>query len=208
MSDLLPPNATGAERALSLAIERHAALAAPLRDVWDADTCPAHLLAWLAWALTVDEWDGGWTDAQKRAVIKASLNVHRFKGTIGAVREALGALASTVRVQEWFNQIPEGDAYTFKVLLTADQVGISQQSINSLYAVIERTKNLRSHLSEVQIIATTQAGPTVACCASVGSEIVVPASEYQIAQITPGFAAAAPLLDQITNTDLPNSLGL
>lgn len=208
MSDLLPPNATSAERALSLAIERHAALPAPLRDVWDAETCPAQLLAWLAWALTVDEWDGAWTDAQKRAVIKASLNVHRFKGTIGAVREALGTLASTARVQEWFAQIPAGDTYTFRVLLEVDQVGIAQADMASLQTVIERTKNLRSHLSDLQLIATTQAGPTVACCASVGSEIVVPASEYQIAQITPGFAAADDLLDQITNTDLPNSLGL
>lgn len=173
MSDLLPPNATGAERALSLAIERHAALPAPLRDVWDAETCPAHLLAWLAWALTVDEWDGSWTDAQKRAVIKASLNVHRFKGTIGAVREALGALAYTARVQEWFAQIPAGDAYTFRVLLEVDQVGIAQADMASLQTVIERTKNLRSHISRIDPIVTTRASLTVAAVAAVGTEITV-----------------------------------
>lgn len=173
MSDLLPPNATGAERALSLAIERHAAMPAPLREVWDADTCPAHLLAWLAWALTVDEWDGGWTDAQKRAVIKASLNMHRVKGTIGAVREALGALAYTARVQEWFAQIPSGDAYTFRVLLEVDQVGIAQADMASLQTVIERTKNLRSHISRIDPIVTTRASLTVGAAAAVGAEITL-----------------------------------
>lgn len=203
MSDLLPPNATGAERALSLATERHAALPVPLRDVWDPDTCPANLLAWLAWSLTVDEWDATWTDQQKRSAIKASMALHRYKGTIGAVQDALGSLFYSARVQEWFNQIPQADPYTFKLLLEADQVGITQQAIQSLFAVIERTKNLRSHMQDVQVIAKTQAGPCIAAAAGVGSDIVVPVSEYQFAQFTPGFIAAEATLDQITNTDLP-----
>lgn len=203
---LLPPNASAQERGLSLAIDRAADVAVPIRDVWNAQSCPSNMLAWLAWAFSVDEWDTSWTDEQKRAYIQQSMALQKYKGTIGAVQDALSALFVGARVQEWFNQIPAGDPYTFKVLLQADQVGISQQSIQSLFAVIERTKNLRSHMQLVQVIATTQAAPAVACCAAVGSEIVIPASEYQFAQFITGFAEADDLLDQITNTDLPTHL--
>jgi phage tail P2-like protein len=173
MSDLLPANATGGERALSLAAERAGSVPVRVRDVWDPDTCPANLLAWLAWAFSVDEWDAAWTDEQKRDTIRRSIVVHRYKGTIGAVREALAALGVDAQVQEWFNQVPEGNPYTFKVLLQADQVGISKDAIKSLFAVIERTKNLRSHLDDVQVIAKTQAGPYLAAVTGLGSDIRV-----------------------------------
>ena len=173
MSDLLPANATAAERSVSLAVERAAGMPVPVRDVWNPDTCPANLLAWLAWAWSVDVWDPTWTDLQKRQAIKASLDVHRYKGTIGAVREALAALQFDVRVQEWFNQIPEGSAYTFRILLEANQIGIDQSSIQQLFSVIERTKNLRSHLDRVDLSVVTAAGPYVAAVGGLGSEIVV-----------------------------------
>lgn len=173
MSDLLPPNATGAERALSLAIERHAAMPAPLRDVWDADTCPEHLLAWLAWALTVDEWDGSWSEEQKRAVIKASINVHRIKGTIGAVSQALSALVYTARVQEWFNQIPFGEPYTFRALIEVRQSGVVQGAMQSLPRLIQQTKNLRSHLDAIALSVTTSCESSLAAVVGVGSEIVL-----------------------------------
>jgi len=171
VSDLLPPNATAQERALSIATGRD--VATPVRDVWDPDTCPSALLAWLAWAFSVDEWDTAWTDAQKREVIKSAASVHRYKGTIGAVQEALGALFVGARVQEWFNQIPAGDPYTFRILLEVDQAGVEQAAYASLYRVLDRTKNLRSHMEEVELIVKSTTGPTVAAYTNVGCEIAV-----------------------------------
>jgi phage tail P2-like protein len=171
MFDLLPWNATPQERALSEAVARVSDVPAPLRDLWNADDCPPQLLAWLAWAFSVDQWDSAWTDAQKRDFIKSSVEVHRYKGTIGAVREALAALQFDAQVQEWFAQSPAGDPYTFRALLNVDQVGISQAALGTLIEVIERTKNLRSHLSEVQVIVRSVGGPYVAAAASLGSEI-------------------------------------
>lgn len=173
MSDLLPPNATAQERALSEAAARIADVPVVVREMWNPDTCPANLLGWLAWAFTIDEWDTGWTEAQKREAIKRSIRVHKYKGTIGAVQEALGALFVNARVQEWFNQLPAGDPYTFRILLEADQVGISQAAMGSLLAVVERTKNLRSHLQLIETSVKTQAGPYAAACTNVGSEIVL-----------------------------------
>lgn len=106
-------------------------------------------------------------------MIKSAAAVHRYKGTIGAVQEALGALFVGARVQEWFNQIPAGDPYTFRVLLEIDQVGAGQSAYDSLYRVIERTKNLRSRLDEVELIVKSTAGPTVAAYTNVGCEIAV-----------------------------------
>lgn len=93
MSDqsLLPPNATPVEHGFEAAGERITVLPVPVRDTWNPATCPAQLLPWLAWALSVDRWDNGWTDDQKRAVIAASVTVHRRKGTFGAVQSALAA---------------------------------------------------------------------------------------------------------------------
>jgi phage tail P2-like protein len=173
MSDLLPANATAQERALSEAIERAGAVPVVVREVWNPDTCPAPLLAWLAWAFSVDEWDAAWTDAQKRDTIRRSIVVHRYKGTIGAVREALAALQFSARVQEWFNQIPAAEPYTFRVLLEAGQVGISQSALQGLINLITQTKNLRSHLARVDLSVVTPAGPLVAVVGAVGSDLVV-----------------------------------
>lgn len=172
MFDLLPANATAQERAISDAIERAGSVPVVVREVWDADTCPANMLAWLAWAFSVDEWDPAWTDAQKRGAIKASISVHQHKGTIGAVRQALAGLFYDVRVQEWFNQLPAGDPYTFRILLGVNQVGAEQSAFASLINVLERTKNLRSHLDKIELIVTTPAGPTLAAFTNMGSEIV------------------------------------
>lgn len=171
MTDLLPHNATPQERALSLSVARLSDVPVPIRETWNPDTCPPELLAWLAWAFSVDQWDNNWTDAQKREFIKRSVDIHRYKGTIGAVREALGALGIDVRVQEWFNQTPAGDPYTFGVLLEVDQVGANQSVMRALFEVIERTKNLRSHLTQVELTVRTSGGPQLAVVASLGSEI-------------------------------------
>lgn len=173
MSDLLPLNATDQERALSDATARVGEVPVPVREIWNAETCPPGLLAYLAFAFSVDEWDGTWTDDQKRGIIRTSVDVHRHKGTIGAVRNALAALQFDAQVQEWFAQSPAGDPYTFRVLLNVDQVGVSQQQYAGVFAIIERTKNLRSHLSEVQLNVTSVAGPYVAVVAGIGSEITL-----------------------------------
>ena len=91
MPSLLPYNATAAERALEAA--GVAAIQLPiyegLRDPW---RCPAALLPWLAWGLSVDDWDPAWSIETKRRVIRNSIALHRIKGTLGAIRLALEAM--------------------------------------------------------------------------------------------------------------------
>lgn len=173
MFDLLPNNATPLETALAETIARISDVPTPARDVWNPDTCPANLLPWLAWAFSVDEWDADWSDAQKRAAIKAAVPVQRYKGTIGAVREALAALGFGVQVQEWFNQLPAGEPYTYRLLLTADQVGIDQAALARILRVVDSTKNLRSHMDTLVPSATTRATLFTGGANGIGNEITI-----------------------------------
>ena len=84
---LLPPNATKLQRDLEVIFaKRMAVLGSPNRDVTNPDTCPAHILPWLAWEMSVDVWNENWAEEIRREVIKASLEVHKRKGTIGALK--------------------------------------------------------------------------------------------------------------------------
>lgn len=94
MSDvatLLPPNATQTERALEQATARIGDVAVPIATLWSADTCPEHVLPFLAWALSVDNWDSNWAEEDKRASIRDSVQIHRVKGTVGSIKRALRA---------------------------------------------------------------------------------------------------------------------
>lgn len=105
MDSLLPANATDLERGIEAATARVSDVPVPLRDTWNPDTCPPALLPWLSWAFSVDQWDANWTDDVKRAVIRSSAEVHRRKGTVGAVRAVFTALGfGDVTIVEGLNR--------------------------------------------------------------------------------------------------------
>lgn len=157
MSNLLPPSATITEVNLDESLSRIENVPTPARTVNNPDTAASNVLPWMAWARSVDNWDINWTDDQKRAVIKAAYAVHRQKGTVFALRTALEALGYQLIVQEWYQQVPEGDPYTFDVIITIEGAEISSDKFNELLAVIEANKNLRSHLSKVKLIVNSEA---------------------------------------------------
>lgn len=102
---ILPPNAFPLERALDAAGEaRLLLLKIQIRHLWNALTCPVAWLPVLAWALGVDTWRSDWPEETKRAVIAATPTVKRLKGTVGAVRRAVQAVAGAapVSIIEWF----------------------------------------------------------------------------------------------------------
>lgn len=88
----LPPNSGRAEKALAQAALSASDIDVPIRTLWNPATCPAALLPWLAWSLSVDEWDAGWSEARQREVIAASIGVHRRKGTIAAIKTAMATM--------------------------------------------------------------------------------------------------------------------
>lgn len=88
---LLPPSSTPLERALARTMGsfNHPRF---VPSLWNADTCPEAFLPYLAWALSVDEWDERWSVVKKREVIKAAREIHRRKGTPIAIRRALASV--------------------------------------------------------------------------------------------------------------------
>jgi phage tail P2-like protein len=155
MPDLLPPNATIQERAISLSVDRLPTV--PIKTLWTPATCPEAQLPWLAWALSVDEWDAAWPIETKREVIAASIEQHRKKGTVGALRRALQRLGYEVEIDE-----ATGLAYTFKIrvrIRAGESAGgsVSEDVLNRSIAIALRHKNARSFLSDTLYVADTDA---------------------------------------------------
>lgn len=171
MTDLLPRNATKPERALSLATGR--TVPVPNRTLWSPETCPADILPWLAWSLSVDEWDAGWTESQKRNAIAESIAQHRRKGTVGALRRALQTLGYEVEIDE-----RTGVAYTFRLLFPASGSAggaVIDQAIDRATAIALRQKNARSALENTAHLATNGAtgGPIIvgACASGIETDV-------------------------------------
>lgn len=149
--DLLPSNATSTERKLSLVGSRMTSIPIPVSEVWSPWKAPEQVLPWLAWALSVDNWDKNWSVEQKRAVIADAPVSQKIKGTLAAVESNLIALGVTIRIQEWFNQIPEGEPYTYVLWLDVKEDTLDQEKLDRILDIINTKKNLRSHMQTVRI---------------------------------------------------------
>lgn len=149
---LLPPNARSPELALEQAnAGQILTLPVPVRHAKDPATCPAHLLPWLAWEYAVDYWNPEWDEAQKRQVIADAAYVHQHRGTAGAVRRSLSSIGLPTTVIEWWRDQPRQDPYSFRIEVYSTQ-GVTDELYQQIRNVTERAKNLRSHLSKIDVI--------------------------------------------------------
>lgn len=185
---LLPSNATALERAAAAADARISDTPVPVRDVWNPYTCPADILPWLAFAYAVDEWDNGWTVEVKREVIAQSLRIKRMKGTYGAVQRALAVLGLPARVQEWFQQSPPADPYTFRIRIESEQIGFNAYQLAQVRRVVERYKNVRSHLTGIDIDIRSRATPRLA-------SVVLGGIDQRVGDGTPAYSDGTSALD-------------
>ena len=173
-TSLLPPNASSLERALeAVAGARIEAVEVErLRALWTPADCPAPLLPWLAWALSVDEWDADWSEATQRAVIAASVEVHRRKGTLGAVRRALAATGYRTQISEWWQQLPVGVPHTFRIDVEIDDRGIDESTFGQLTRQLDGVKPVRSHYA-LRVFSTVRGQRHAAVAAFSGSRITL-----------------------------------
>ncbi|MDO2454699.1 phage tail protein I [Enterobacter asburiae] len=122
----------------------------PLRHLWNADTCPANLLPWLAWAFSVDRWDENWPEATKRDVIRAAWFIHAHKGTIGAVRRVVEPLGYLINVTEWWQtNDPPG---TFRLDIGVLDTGITEEMYYEMERLIADAKPASRYLIGLNII--------------------------------------------------------
>ncbi|OCC25310.1 phage tail protein I [Croceicoccus estronivorus] len=132
-ASLLPPNTTPFERALEQALAARQGLPADLVGaVLDADRCPARLLDFLAWDLSVDLWQDDWPELKKRHVLRNAWQLHRIKTTLAGIKAHValvdaqvvkvtrppargflrGAMTEQQRI-DWLNSLPQVRIYPF-----------------------------------------------------------------------------------------------
>jgi len=168
---LLPPNATQQENQIELAASRISNLAVPIKHLWDPLKCPEHLLPWLAWALSVDEWDNNWPVNVQREVIASSTQVHRTKGTVSGVRRALASLNASIELTEWWQN--GGVPHTAKLtalarnnLTPSGDTLLTPQLQAQLWRIVSATKPVRSNIhfsvgvQQDKVIHTSSIGTT------------------------------------------------
>lgn len=144
LSQLLPRNSTPLERALADAM---AARVDPgvIARYHNPDTCPTELLPWLAWEAHVDGWDTAVTEAQQRALIRNSWDLHKYKGTPWAVLTALAAIGyPRARLTEWWEQTPQGHPGTFRVALPWQPALADAAEWARIKSAVAAYKNVRS----------------------------------------------------------------
>ena len=89
---LMPPNASGLDLAIETVALSAMDLEVPLADLWSTSQCPATVLPYLAWALSVDEWRSDWSVERQREVVAVAIELQRRKGTPWAIRRTLDVL--------------------------------------------------------------------------------------------------------------------
>ncbi|WP_447786383.1 phage tail protein I [Pseudomonas germanica] len=185
MKSLLPLNSTHLERAMEAAFFEKTIV--PLRDLYNPDTCPVHLLPHLAWAWSVDRWDYRWSEATKRAAIKASYYIHKHKGTIGAIRRVVEPLGYLIEIVEWFKTVPEGVPGTFALKIGVLDTGITEEMYQELERLIDDAKPVTRHMTGLAISLETQGNLNVGVTLYDGDELDIFPPEMQDIEITGSF---------------------
>lgn len=142
---LLPINASELLKNLEKTGCKITELEAKNKYVFNGDLAPENVLPFLAWSLSVDDWSDNWEVDIKRNIIKTSVTLHRQKGTIGALKQALSAFNFIdIKIEEWFEY--GGYPYYFKVYFDIPYPGFDINILPKISKVIQNTKNVRSYL--------------------------------------------------------------
>ncbi|HAX5101301.1 TPA: phage tail protein I [Escherichia coli] len=191
MDKLLPPPPLASDERFSIlaniAAERFAqldltALMVYLVDLVDASALPAlaeqfHVQGLEGWLFTTDE-------REKRELIKQAIELHKYKGTIWAVRRVLEILSLPGTISEWFEY--GGKAYFFKVDIELVDKGMDENLFSDLVELIHEYKNTRSKLEALIVWIINQSAIPVIGCALYCGELttVLPFQIREVQQNT------------------------
>lgn len=124
--------------------------------VYNIDQVDARALPILAQQFDVLGYKG-WrlanTEADRRALIKKAIELHRYKGTVWAVKEALKSIGFTdIAIVEHVN----GHWARFSIYITNENVQLTNSSFADIIAMVQEYKNTRSYLDAVIMTLTMQ----------------------------------------------------
>lgn len=157
---LLPVGSSKLEIAAAEACAQLERVPVPIRELWNPDLCPVHLLPYLAWAFSVDRWDKNWMEKAKRDAVKAAMFIHKHKGTIGALRRVIEPLGYMIRAREWWETNDE--AGTFRLDIDVLDSGITEEMQQEIEALIFDAKPASRHLVGLSIQLETMGDAPIA----------------------------------------------
>lgn len=104
--------------------------------------------------------DEGWllavSDTERRALIKAAIAAHRYKGTPYAIKSVLEALGFQGELEEWFQYA--GQPYHFRIaVFTSNGREIIVSDVARLQAMVNEYKNVRSRCESISLTAVQPA---------------------------------------------------
>lgn len=152
MNDTLLPDSIAVPHIMAfdlLARQRLSQIQLDALLVYMIDTVNASALYWLAQQFDVLGYKG-WkladTEDKKRSLIKKAIELHRYKGTIWAIKEALRTVGYpdaviTEHVTHWAG---------FTIQLNAGDTDVNVDQIAEAVAMVNEYKNVRSHLMGLQ----------------------------------------------------------
>ncbi|EBY1952598.1 phage tail protein I [Salmonella enterica] len=187
---LLPTGSTPLEKAAADALKGVDLLSVPLRTLQDPWTCPSLLLPWLAWAYSVDRWDDSWTEITRRQAIAASYDVHRKKGTLGAIRRIVSATGYLATASEWWEF--GGEPGTFRLGIGVPESGSPDDVQREIVRLIDDVRPLSRHLARIDIIQESPGAVFVGTATTDGDIITVyPMEEEWNAAAFNGFSLSS-----------------
>lgn len=188
MSTQLPLNSTPLELAVEAANYEETLI--PLRSLYNADTCPEHLLPYLASAWSVDRWNNNWAPEAKRTAIRSAYDVHARKGTIGSLRRVVEPLGYLIDVVEWFDTVPEGVPGTFALEVGLNDAGITEELYEELAWLIDDARPVSRPMTNLALSLQTEGVLGIAVCVYEGEEIDVYPPAPQDIGVTGSFGPA------------------
>lgn len=111
----------------------------------------------------LEGWELAETEEEKRTLIKKAIELHRYKGTLWAVKHVFKTLNIQADIVEWFENGKE--PYTFNVKLMFEK---DVKYLKQLFDLIDAYKNVRSHYNiDVDFIRRVQFKTKAGACLSV-----------------------------------------
>ncbi|EHD2239378.1 TPA: phage tail protein I [Vibrio vulnificus] len=149
----LPPSASKLERVLEQIFwEEIGLIERDIRDFLNPWACREDLLPYLAWELSVDDWDDSWPIETKRRVCATALDIHIYKGTRYAIDKSIEAIrADSLKAVEWFEDEENLIPGQFRVDLISEQSPVDASTVPEIVRAIQHSKNTRSRLVGVSI---------------------------------------------------------
>ena len=120
----------------------------------DPQRCEANMLESLATKLSVDFWESGLSETQKRALLAEMTQIKRAIGTPHALDRVFSVLGLRADIMEWWRY--GGEPYHFNIMLGVENQQITATLQQRMREYVSHYKNVRSQIDEVVLVYEEQ----------------------------------------------------